>query len=236
MIYEWIFTTLDCYVEAEGQANVVYRVRFTLRGDDGSHTGQVGGTVACTYTAGDPFVEFDDLQHSLPVVGPPIETHEDTHQCTDKVVCRDDLPCLWRRAAAGDLRPRRAAQSAATAPAHSSRSGVDDAERRIDLLLHVDLNVGLGAGFDVRIIFGEVHSAEIERLELFGGKAAAIGMFGRTPAKAVEGRQLGAALLLDDAAEPGVEAAVTARKNSKCTSQFRCFRQRPHVLDVARLH
>ena len=27
-----------------------------------------------------------------------------------------------------------------------------------------------------------------------------------------------------------------ARKNSKCTSQFRCFRQRPHVLDVARLH
>jgi len=64
MIYEWIFTVLDCYVEAEGQANVVYRVRFTLRGDDGSHTGQVGGTVACTYTAGDPFIEFDDLQQS----------------------------------------------------------------------------------------------------------------------------------------------------------------------------
>lgn len=64
MTYEWIFTALDCYVEAEGQANVVYQVRFALRGDDGDHTGQVGGTVACTYTAGDPFIEFDDLQQS----------------------------------------------------------------------------------------------------------------------------------------------------------------------------
>ena len=64
MTYKWIFTVLDCYVEAEGQANVVYLVRFALRGDDGTYTGQVGGTVACTYTAGDPFIEFDDLQQS----------------------------------------------------------------------------------------------------------------------------------------------------------------------------
>ena len=64
MTYKWIFTVLDCYVEAEGQANVVYLVRFTLRGDDGTCTGQVGGTVACTYEEGDPFIEFDDLQQS----------------------------------------------------------------------------------------------------------------------------------------------------------------------------
>ena len=64
MTYRWIFTVLDCYVESEGQENVVYQVRFTLRGDDGSHTGSVGGTVACTYQEGDPFIEFDDLQQS----------------------------------------------------------------------------------------------------------------------------------------------------------------------------
>ena len=64
MTYVWIFTVLDCYVEAEGQVNVVYRIQFTLRGDDGSHTGSVVGTTDCTYTAGDPFIEFDDLQQS----------------------------------------------------------------------------------------------------------------------------------------------------------------------------
>jgi hypothetical protein len=64
MTYDWIFTTIDYYVESEGQNKVVYQVQFKLRGDNGSHTGSVGGTVNCTYEAGDPFIEFDDLQAS----------------------------------------------------------------------------------------------------------------------------------------------------------------------------
>ena len=47
------------------------------------------------------------------------------------------------------------------------RSGRDGAQIVIDLVLHVDLDVGLGAGLDVAIVFGEIHPAEIERLELF---------------------------------------------------------------------
>jgi|TARA_R110000744_G_C18886941_1_gene507442 hypothetical protein len=64
MTYNWTFTTLHYYVESEGQNKVVYQVQFKLRGDNGSHTGSVGGTVACTYEEGDPFIEFDDLQQS----------------------------------------------------------------------------------------------------------------------------------------------------------------------------
>jgi hypothetical protein len=87
---------------------------------------------------------------------------------------------------------------------------------------HVYLDVGLGPGFDVRIIFGEIDLAEVERLELFGRKAAAHRVLGRAPQIAVEGLQLGPALLLDDTAKLGVEAAMAA---SLC-------RQMPRKLEV----
>lgn len=66
------------------------------------------------------------------------------------------------------------------------RSGFDDAEIGIDLILHIDLDVGLGAGFNVRIIFGEVHPAEIQGLELFCRKSPAIRLLCRSPAQVVE--------------------------------------------------
>jgi hypothetical protein len=40
----------------------------------------------------------------------------------------------------------------------------------IDLVLHVDLDVGLRLGDGVRVIFGEIHLAEVERLKLLGVK------------------------------------------------------------------
>jgi hypothetical protein len=64
MTYAWLFQVLSCYVEAEGKSNVVYGIQFMLRGDDGGITGCVVGAVDLTYQAGDPFIEFADLQAS----------------------------------------------------------------------------------------------------------------------------------------------------------------------------
>src|SRR3546814_14376944 len=65
-----------------------------------------------------------------------------------------------------------------------------------------------GAGLDVRVIFGEVDLAEIERLKLLRRKATAHRLLRGAPEIAVERLELGTALLLDDPAKLGVEAAL----------------------------
>ena len=70
-------------------------------------------------------------------------------------------------ALAGLATPSEAKASSSTGLSRCRRSGRDGAQIVIDLVLHVDLDVGLGAGLDVAIVFGEIHPAEIERLELF---------------------------------------------------------------------
>src|SRR3546814_9568120 len=74
---------------------------------------------------------------------------------------------------------------------------IDGFEIRIDALPHVYLDVGLGAGLDVRVIFGEVDLAEIERLKLLRRKATAHRLLRGAPEIAVERLELGTALLLD---------------------------------------
>ena len=65
MTYTWFFSALDVHPSAEGQADVVYNIRWRLGGDDGSgHSAFLYGAVECTYTAGDPFIPFADLTES----------------------------------------------------------------------------------------------------------------------------------------------------------------------------
>src|SRR3546814_7372093 len=85
---------------------------------------------------------------------------------------------------------------------------IDGFEIRIDALPHVYLDVGLGAGLDVRVIFGEVDLAEIERLKILRRKATAHRLLRGAPEIAVERLELGTAVLLDDPAKLGVEAEL----------------------------
>jgi len=63
MTYDWFFSMLEVRPSAEGQTDVVYNIHWRLGGDDGTgHSAFVYGRVGCTYTEGDPFIEFDDIQ------------------------------------------------------------------------------------------------------------------------------------------------------------------------------
>src|SRR3546814_18034591 len=81
-----------------------------------------------------------------------------------------------------------AAEASSSAPSVSDTRALlrDDLHVGIDLVLHIDLDVGLGAGLDFGVIFRQVHFGEIERLELFRREAAAIGLLGRAPSDPIE--------------------------------------------------
>src|SRR3546814_3016883 len=84
---------------------------------------------------------------------------------------------------------------------------IDGFEIRIDALPHVYLDVGLGAGLDVRVIFGEVDLAEIVRLKLLRCKATAHRLLRGAPEKAAERLEHRTALLLQDRTSPRLNSS-----------------------------
>ena len=61
MTYDWEFGELDCHKSHEGQTDVVFNVTWRLNSRDGDYSWSDGGNLQVTYTAGDPFVPFEDL-------------------------------------------------------------------------------------------------------------------------------------------------------------------------------
>ncbi|ANI79203.1 hypothetical protein EP837_02809 [Sphingobium sp. EP60837] len=78
----------------------------------------------------------------------------------------------------GDICPADPATAGAQHPPSSRATailGLDGVEIGIDALLHVGLDEIGRSGFDLAIIFEEVHLTEVERLELLGREPTAVG-------------------------------------------------------------
>lgn len=58
---EWIVSQMDCYLEKEGEQDVVFTVHWRCNGADGSYNGTSYGTQGVTYEAGSPFTPYADL-------------------------------------------------------------------------------------------------------------------------------------------------------------------------------
>jgi hypothetical protein len=59
--YTWTVTQMDCYPQADGQADVVFTVHWTCAGTDGTYNASVYSTQAVTYTAGSTYTPYADL-------------------------------------------------------------------------------------------------------------------------------------------------------------------------------
>jgi hypothetical protein len=61
MIYDWEFSSLDCYKSHEGQTDVVFDVPWRLNARDGDYSASDWGNLEVTYESGGPFIPFEDL-------------------------------------------------------------------------------------------------------------------------------------------------------------------------------
>ena len=66
--YTWTVTSLDSYITASGETDVVFRARYNLVGVTGSYSGSFAGATPITYTSGSPFIPFSELTNDI-VVG-----------------------------------------------------------------------------------------------------------------------------------------------------------------------
>lgn len=60
--YKWVISQMNAYVEKEGQKNVIHTVQWTYLGEDGNYMSALNGEEQYTYTAGDPFVQYENTQ------------------------------------------------------------------------------------------------------------------------------------------------------------------------------
>jgi hypothetical protein len=66
MTYDWEFSTLDCTIgpDSEGHEDIVYTVHWRLNARESGYSASEFGSLAVTYTEGDPFIPFEDLTKS----------------------------------------------------------------------------------------------------------------------------------------------------------------------------
>lgn len=66
--YTWTVTSLDSYMTASGQTDVVFRARYNLLGVTGSHSASFAGATPITFKSGSVFIPFEELTNDI-VVG-----------------------------------------------------------------------------------------------------------------------------------------------------------------------
>lgn len=66
--YTWNIIQMDCYPQAEGEANVVWNATWKLSGTDGVTTCFIFGNQPLTYVAGTPYTPYSELTEAQ-VVG-----------------------------------------------------------------------------------------------------------------------------------------------------------------------
>lgn len=59
--YTWNVVKMDCYPEADGQPNVVFRVHWKIIGTDGNYDSSIYGSVGVRFDHDYPFTPYADL-------------------------------------------------------------------------------------------------------------------------------------------------------------------------------
>ena len=59
--YDWKFNLMECYINSDGESNVVYRVHYALTGRRGSIETSIGGIQDIQFITDDAFISFEDL-------------------------------------------------------------------------------------------------------------------------------------------------------------------------------
>ena len=57
----WTVTAMDCYPQADGEADVVFTVHWTCAGTDGTYSASVYSTCAVTVDSSEPFTPYSQL-------------------------------------------------------------------------------------------------------------------------------------------------------------------------------
>ena len=60
--YKWLISSMEAYVEAEGEDNVIFMVNWAYVAEDGTYNAITSGMQDYTYTEGDPFVPYSDTE------------------------------------------------------------------------------------------------------------------------------------------------------------------------------
>ena len=60
--YKWAIPSMEAYVEAEGESNVIFRVQWAYVGEEGDYQSVKTGMQDYTYTEGEPFVPYADTE------------------------------------------------------------------------------------------------------------------------------------------------------------------------------
>ena len=59
--YTKYINSMGCYVEIDGETDVVFKILWTLNGADGVFNNSIPCATDVPYTAGDPFIPYADL-------------------------------------------------------------------------------------------------------------------------------------------------------------------------------
>tara|TARA_B100000497_G_scaffold123563_1_gene156451 strand:- start:8377 stop:8709 length:333 start_codon:yes stop_codon:yes gene_type:complete len=60
--YKWVISQMDAYVESQGQSNVIHKVQWTYLGQEETYMSVLNGEENYTYTAGDPFIPYENTK------------------------------------------------------------------------------------------------------------------------------------------------------------------------------
>ena len=60
--YKWLISSMEAYVKAEGEDNVIFRVNWAYVAVDGTYNATTSGMQDYTYAEGDPFVPYSDTE------------------------------------------------------------------------------------------------------------------------------------------------------------------------------
>ncbi len=102
--YKWAIPSMEAYVEAEGESNVIFRVQWAYVGEEGDYQSVKTGMQDYTYTEGEPFVPYADteafedvvigwLEGSLDV--PEMQAEIDADIALQKNPVKEELYFTW---------------------------------------------------------------------------------------------------------------------------------------------
>ena len=87
--YKWEIAQMDAYIEAEGQQNVIYTVHYIYTGSNESegitYSDSIVSTESFEYTAGDPFVPYENTEAFENIVIGWLEASLDVQAMQDSI-------------------------------------------------------------------------------------------------------------------------------------------------------
>ena len=89
IIYKWEIPQIDAHIEAEGQQNVIYTVHYVYTGSEDhegvAYSDSVVSTENFKYTAGEPFVPYENTEAFENVVIGWLESSLDVQAMQDSI-------------------------------------------------------------------------------------------------------------------------------------------------------